>query len=52
MPYGKVDELAINTIRTLAVRQRSPLLPRPSITNSYPAVADFSPNAAASVLNG
>jgi hypothetical protein len=24
MPFGKVDELAINTIRTLAVRQRCP----------------------------
>jgi hypothetical protein len=27
MPYGKVDELAINTIRTLAVRFSLALLP-------------------------
>lgn len=32
MTYGKVDELAINTIRTLAVRQRLPLLPLTSPT--------------------
>jgi hypothetical protein len=44
MPYGKVDELAINTIRTLAVRLQSLCfsinlaLPHHPIT-SYPAIA-------------
>jgi hypothetical protein len=37
MPYGKVDELAINTIRTLAVCLSCPT----NLANSYPAIAIF-----------
>jgi hypothetical protein len=56
MPYGKTDELAINTIRTLAVRQ---MLMRcfecarccPTIVNSYPASSP-SPNRSGSSVYG
>jgi hypothetical protein len=44
MPYGKVDELAINTIRTLAVRlPMSRCCPTSLSQNSYPAIAIFFP---------
>lgn len=48
MPYGKVDELAINTIRTLAVCHVPSLLRRLPLQNSYPAIAALFLNTVAS----